>query len=563
MQHLKRHEMNIKRKLLLVDDEFESRQLLDFIVSREYSVIHAENGKQALEILKENSDSVSLVLLDLHMPVMDGFELLTILHEDQHLNRIPVIVLTDKRDSELKGLELGAVDFITKPYSIPDIILARIKSALKYSEDEFIIRETETDQLTGLYTKAYFLHYAKQHDIYFPDMSMDAVVIEINRFQLLNELYGRAYGDRVMSCVGDMLKTLVLSIGSDALACRSESDRFELYIPHREDHDLLAYNCAELVYAELGNRRLDIRVGIYSNVCLEIPLEQRFDRAVIASNNIKKHRYSSYGFYDIETHAKELLTERLVLELDEAIAERQFIVYYQPKYDIRGKAPVLTSAEALVRWDHPEMGMVSPGLFVPAFEEHGLIPKLDRYVWRDVCEQIYNWKNKYGECIPVSLNVSRVDLFDPMLKSDLMDMLTEFQLKPDDISLEITESAYTDNSEVIIKAVNELRNSGFRIEMDDFGTGYSSLNMLASMPIDALKLDMRFVHNIRSSKKDYRLVKMVIDISKLLKIPVIAEGVEDEDQYHLLKKAGCDIIQGYYFSKPVKAEDLEIKFAEV
>lgn len=563
MQHLKRHEMNIKRKLLLVDDEFESRQLLDFIVSREYSVIHAENGKQALEILKENSDSVSLVLLDLHMPVMDGFELLTILHEDQHLKRIPVIVLTDKRDSELKGLELGAVDFITKPYSIPDIILARIKSALKYSEDEFIIRETETDQLTGLYTKAYFLHYAKQHDIYFPDMSMDAVVIEISRFQLLNELYGRAYGDRVLSCVGDMLKTLVLSIGSDALACRSESDRFELYIPHREDHDLLTYNCAELVYAELGNRRLDIRVGIYSNVSLDIPLEQRFDRAVIASNNIKKHRYSSYGFYDIETHAKELLTERLVLELDEAIAERQFIVYYQPKYDIRGKNPVLTSAEALVRWDHPEMGMVSPGLFVPAFEEHGLIPKLDRYVWRDVCEQIYNWKNKYGECIPVSLNVSRVDLFDPMLKSDLMDMLTEFQLKPDDISLEITESAYTDNSEEIIKAVNELRNSGFRIEMDDFGTGYSSLNMLASMPIDALKLDMRFVHDIRSSKKDYRLVKMVIDISKLLKIPVIAEGVEDEDQYHLLKKAGCDIIQGYYFSKPVKAEDLEIKFAEV
>ncbi|MBQ3935462.1 MAG: EAL domain-containing protein, partial [Ruminococcus sp.] len=210
-----------------------------------------------------------------------------------------------------------------------------------------------------------------------------------------------------------------------------------------------------------------------------------------------------------------------------------------------------------VRWVHPEFGMVSPGEFISLFENNGLIPKLDRYVWNEAAAQIKRWKDKYGVYIPVSVNVSRVDIFDPQLGDTLCDITKENGLKPGNLLLEITESAYTDDSAQIVEKVSSLRELGFKIEMDDFGCGYSSLNMLTSLPIDALKLDMKFIRNITSNRKDYELVKIMTEIARLIEVPVIAEGVETGEQMELLKAIDCDVIQGYYFSKPVPAEEFE------
>ena len=199
--------------------------------------------------------------------------------------------------------------------------------------------------------------------------------------------------------------------------------------------------------------------------------------------------------------------------------------------------------------------MVSPGQFISVFENNGLIHKLDRYVWNEAAAQIRRWKDEFGVTVPVSVNVSRVDIFDPMLGDTLIGILDNNGITSDDLLLEITESAYTDNAAQIIETVCALRKMGFRIEMDDFGCGYSSLNMLTSMPTDALKLDMAFIRDICNDTKAARLVGIIIEIARLLEVPVIAEGVETKEQMELLKELDCDIIQGYYFSRPVPPDD--------
>ncbi|MCR4632728.1 MAG: GGDEF domain-containing protein, partial [Erysipelotrichaceae bacterium] len=235
----------------------------------------------------------------------------------------------------------------------------------------------------------------------------------------------------------------------------------------------------------------------------------------------------------------------------------EFQVFYQPKFDVTSEVPILCSAEALVRWFHPKLGMVSPGVFIPLFEENGLVEKLDLYVWRKTAAQIAEWKEKFESYIPISVNVSRIDMYDPMLVDNLQKILEENGLTSQDLILEVTESAYTENSMQIIETAEKLRDLGFRIEMDDFGTGYSSLNMISSLPIDAMKLDMQFVRNAFKEGGNTRMIEVIVDIADFLSVPVIAEGVETEHQLDELKRLGCDIIQGYFFSKPVPAIEFE------
>lgn len=244
-------------------------------------------------------------------------------------------------------------------------------------------------------------------------------------------------------------------------------------------------------------------------------------------------------------------------EFPKALAEKQFQVYYQPKFDIRGDKPILASAEALVRWFHPTLGMISPGKFIPLFEEDGLIAKLDEFVWRSAAEKIAEWKSKFGVSLPVSVNFSRAEMYDPDLVDKMKKITEDNGFSTKELYLEITESAYVSDSHQIVDRVKALRDSGFFIEMDDFGSGYSSLNMISELPIDALKLDMVFIRTAFDKHHDTRMISIVIDIADYLGVPVIAEGVETEEQYLELKKLGCTIIQGYYFSKPVPADEFE------
>ena len=549
--HLKFHSANGKRRILVIEDEFINREILGYMLRDSYDLIFAETGAKALELLEEQQDTLSLVLLDLNLPDMKGMDILRRVKSEDFNAQLPVIVMTADQDAEVECLNLGAIDFIPKPYPKQEVILARVLRTIELFEDRDIIRWTERDHLTGLYNQQYFFRYAAQFDTFHSAVQTDAIVLDINHFHLLNERYGRHFGDEVLKCVAARLLNTVH--GSDGIICRRGADSFLIYCPHRTDYeDILEQASVEMV----GGYQVRVRMGVYPQVDRSIDVERRFDRAKQAADHVKNSFSKEVGFYDNAMYEKELRMEQLLEGFQTAVREKQFTVYYQPKFDVRGAESVLNSAEALVRWKHPTLGMISPGDFIPLFEDNGLIRELDFYVWKEAAAQIREWKDTLGRSIPVSVNVSRVDLFDLELPETLEGIVKDAGLEPGDLLLEITESAYTENPE-IVNVIKSLRDRGFPIEMDDFGTGYSSLNMITTLPIDALKLDMQFIRTAFRGNKDTRLLEAVIGLAKSLELPTIAEGVETEEQMLTLKTMGCDFVQGYYFSRPLPAAEFE------
>ncbi len=546
---------SLKRRILIVDDEEINREILGHILEQNYEIAYADNGETAMSMLEDGGGRFSLILLDLLMPVMDGFTVLERIRGNERLTGIPVIVMTSEKPAEVRSIKLGADDFITKPYDMPEVILARCERIIQLYEDKSIIRSAEKDDLTGLYTREFFQEYVTRIDTYVGNRPMDAVVCNIEHFHMLNEMYGRKKGDRVLQATAAALFSLLGP--EDIIGSRPDADYYYFYLPHRDSYEEIP----ELVQARLAERigipGIRIRMGIYQTVNKTRPAEHRFDHAKLACDRIRGDYTRQILVYSREMNERDLYEERLIHDIDAAIANRDLIVYYQPKYNIRGEEPQLCSAEALIRWRHPELGMISPGDFIPLFESNGLIQKLDHYVWEEAAAQIGRWKKELGRAVPVSVNMSRVDIYDPELEQRFLGLLQENDLTPADLMLEVTESAYADDAQGLIDVVNRLREQGFRIEMDDFGTGYSSLNMITTIPIDVLKMDMIFIRNMNRDEKSLRLVELVLEIAEFLKVPVVAEGVEDKAQVEQLRKMGCDIIQGYYFSKPVPPEEFE------
>lgn len=557
MSDQQKSDIVLKKQILIAEDEQINRLILANMLEEKYDLLFACNGLEALELIRRYRDTLSLVLLDIIMPEMDGFEVLQHMAEE-NLMHIPVIVASGDNESEAECLNRGATDFIPKDNGYPpaEVVHARIRRTIELSEDRKLIGATERDSLTGLYSRDYFYLHAEGFELRNRELEMDAIVIDVNHFHTLNERYGKSYADEVLRQVANGLQEALSS--TVGFACRKEADSFQLYCVHREDYrELLETVTPKIDNLEAASSRVHLRMGVYPNVDKSIDLERRFDRAKLAADTVRNNYASAIGFYDSGMHERELKNEGLIEEFREAIEHRQFKVWYQPKFDIRPDIPVMTSAEALVRWQHPTMGMISPGEFIPLFEENGLIRELDHYVWREAAKQIADWKRRLDFSVPVSVNVSRIDLYDPKLGEKLQEILQESGLKPSELLLEITESAYTRDSGQIIETVNALRGQGFMIEMDDFGTGYSSLNMISALPVDAMKLDMQFVRSAFREKKDTRLLEIIIDIAAYLNVPVIAEGVETETQLNELKKMGCDMVQGYYFSRPVPAKEYD------
>ena len=546
-----------ERTILIVDDESINRELLGNIIQSEYKVIYAADGKEALEKIHSEGNTISLVLLDLLMPVMNGNEVLKTMNDEGIINEIPVIVLTSEKSSEIESLKLGAADFLTKPYDLPEVILARVRHSIQLFENSKIIHATEFDKLTLLYSPEFFFGYASQFDQRFPNKVMDAVVVNFTRFHLLNELKGRNFGDEILNAMADGIRKALLKTGG--IAGRNEADFFYLYVPHDENYNILLDKIKDSLSPLLKPSEIRLRLGVYSDSEHKFAMTQRFDHAVQACNSLRNKTSgdSDICIYDDKMAEKEVFDAHLLQDFEAAIEQKQFQVNYQPKFNIKGDKPVLCSAEALVRWIHPELGFVRPDLFIPLFEENGLVTKLDRYVWEEAAHQIAVWKKELGVTIPVSVNVSRVDIAAPDMTDFITKIVKENGLSASEYMLEITESAYTSDSKHIVEVIENLRSLGHKVEMDDFGSGYSSLNMLTSMPIDVLKMDKAFIRNIQPGNKEMKLVELVLDIAKNLGVPVVAEGVETEEELNMLKAAGCDIIQGYYFSKPIPPSEME------
>ena len=543
-----------KRQVLIVEDEFVNRELLNAYLENDYELLFAETGAEALETIRAHSETLSLVLLDLILPDINGLDILRRIKQDADLTRIPIIVLTSDTESEVESLNTGASDFISKPYPRHEVIMARTRRSIELSENRDLIRWTERDHLTGLFNRDYFYRYAEQYDLFHAEEPTDALVLDISHFHMINERFGKAYGDEILRRIGAELLRMARLYGG--IVCRREADTFQVYCPHRTDYEVLVREIADTVNADMHGY-IRLRVGVYAEVDKRLEMERRFDHAKDAADSIRNSYSASVAVYDDRLHEQEVFAERLLDDFHSALEQKQFIVFFQPKFDVRPDTPVLCGAEALVRWKHPELGMVSPGVFIPLLEGHGLIRELDNYVWRETAAQIRAWKERLGRSVPVSVNVSRIDMMDPELADTLCGIVRENGIDFSDLHLEITESAYTEDAKQIVEVVSGLRDKGFRIEMDDFGSGYSSLNMLSALPIDVLKLDMMFIRTAFSGTGNTRMIEIILDISHSLSVPMIAEGVETEEQMLTLKKLGCDIVQGYYFAKPMPAGDFE------
>lgn len=683
--------MQREKTMLIADDVELNRALLENIFDDEYSILQAADGVEAMEILR--SQPVDVVLLDIVMPRMDGFEVLKTMKEEETLSGIPVIMATsEKENSEERALLLGADDFINKPYramvvkkrvenivvkhilerkrlenalfetrnelnslidSVPggigvwkvtdkvqveyfndgfcrqfgydreefqekfssdltalwvggdtEYILNRLRenkdsndrislvhqvrrkdkslrwfslNALKYKvedgvpvfrivnidvtesrENELLIEQKneelryllDHDALTGLYNRSTFCRKTADFLRQNPEGTYNMVQFDIERFKVINELYGNFMGDRILLLIAEGLQKCLKSKGTYG---RLEADHFAVCLPAGTEELQQVRDQMEKSLASVKiEQKINLYYGVYTIEDRGMSVDLMCDRANLALRTVKGNSNRAYAVYNDELHQVVLSEQQLTNSMEEALLQRQFEVYYQPVVDLNTGDVV--SAEALVRWNHPEKGMVSTGFFIPFFEHNGFIIKLDAYIREEVCRNMMELRRRGLRNIPVSVNVSRLEFYDPNLCRSIIDLTERYRLEPQMMRLEITESAYTDNPQQLLAAMKELQNYGFQVLMDDFGSGYSSLNMLKDVPVDILKMDMKFLEDQGISGRGPEILASLVRMAKKLGMRTIAEGIETKEQGDFLRSVGCEYGQGYYYARPMPAD---------
>lgn len=552
--------MDIQKTVLVVDDSTTNRSILCDILHSDYTVIQAENGIQALTKLKKQDKKVDAIILDIIMPEMDGYEFMDKIKQDKTLSQIPVIILTEKSDrgTEKKVLESGAWDFVPKPYDA-DIIKLRLKNVIARSQVS-LLKELNNvmnyDPLTEIYSKNKFFSASKALLKDNPDKQFAFLRLDIDRFKLINSFFGTAYGDRLLKRVAKRIRDFAKTTECCTFG-RIDADVFGIFTPYQGKEETVKQieQAVEDMKKLSASYNIMIVYGVYVVTDRSLPISFMCDRAALAAKTVKGHYMKSYAFYDDKMRLSIENEQNIINEMSDALENHEFVPYYQPKYDVKTNKPV--GAEALAWWIHPTKGFISPGVFIPIFEKNGFISKLDFYIWECVCKQLKEWKDKGVPLFPVSVNVSRVNLYNPNLSKIIIELTKKYDVDPKYFNIEITESVYTDDNVMIDDITSQLRNNGFTILMDDFGSGYSSLNVLKDVQVDMLKMDMMFMFKAKYDGRAETIISSVIRMAKWLNIPVIAEGVDRAEQVEFLKSVGCDYIQGFYYSKPLPAADYE------
>lgn len=374
------------------------------------------------------------------------------------------------------------------------------------------------------------------------------IQFDIRKFKIVNDLYGERFGDEILDFIRHQLGEICqpeqyfINLRSDVFMVATEYDNEEELISFIKNIDSRINN--------YKNIKLQLSYGIYTAEDKTMELRQIEDRAAMARVAAKDNIITNIIFYK-EQFKVSLYNRKFIEEnMQTAIAEHQFLMYLQPKYSIEKNE--IIGAEALVRWRHPERGMIFPNDFIPIIEENGFIQKVDYYIWEEACRFIKKCENEGITTCPVSVNVSRVHLRDNECVEVLADMIKRNHIPRKLLELEITETA--DDQQISMKAL-QLKNEGYTLLMDDFGSGYSSLNILLETPFDVIKLDKKFIENMMISEKGKMILEQVVQMATKLELGLLAEGVETKEQVELLQSIGCDQVQGYYYAKPMPEEE--------
>ena len=428
----------------------------------------------------------------------------------------------------------------------------------------------DIDSISGLYTPNKFKDEAQKILLQATSNEYSFVCIDINNFQYLADTLGRDTANAVLKALGDNFKKVA---PKDSLLCRRYADNFVMLIhstalPVIEDYVLSMIE----VVSKMGSLlplyyTLEFSSGVYpiknTDEDIEIMLHKANSARKEGLNSINPGRVS---VYDDELSISTEHEKEIIFDMNRAFEANEFVAYYQPKFSFSdGK---IIGAEALVRWNHHEKGILLPGYFVPLFEKNGFISKIDLKVFESVCQFLDKWNKSGidGTCptpITISCNLSRYQLYNPSFAKEYSEVASKYQIEPSKVELELTESLMMDNKKRLLKAMNEIKKAGFDISIDDFGAGFSSLSLLKDLPARVLKLDREFLANTATSEsenndeklKDRIIVTSVIDMAKKLQMTTVAEGVEEKSQADFLKEMGCDIAQGFLYAKPMNEEE--------
>jgi predicted signal transduction protein with EAL and GGDEF domain len=576
-------ERSDKTLVLIVDDNKMERLIARHALEQAgFMVIEAENGKNALTVFAQHQPD--LILLDVVMPELDGFDTCVALRRLPTGGRVPIIMNTSLEDIDSieKAYQLGATDFITKPIH-PTLLVYRIRHALRTLRDMEELRRAEEriqqlayfDEITGLPNRTY-LRESLQKILARAQRYRQLVAIyflDLDQFKLVNDTFGHSAGDELLKQVAARLFNCIR--GNDAIArpalttqagqmlpddavIRLGGDEFVIVaadIRHSADAAILAQRIIDLLTPPFTIEQHE--VFITTSIGISLYPDSGSDPETLLRNadaamyHAKEQGRNGYRFFSTALNSR--IRDRLALknELSRAIEQDELTLHYQPRLELHTGS--IVGAEALVRWQHPQRGLIAPGEFIPLAEETGLILPLGDWVMRHACQQLAQWRANGLVLNYVSVNFSAAQFNQKSIHERISAMLKTSGLLPQHLELELTESILIE-AENSRQSLEDLKAICLHISIDDFGTGYSSLSYLKRFPLDALKIDRSFISDIDSNSDGAAIVAATIALAHNLQLKVVAEGVEKESQLAFLRERGCDEGQGYLFSKPLEAQ---------
>lgn len=588
--------MTLRASLLLVDDQPENFDVVQVLLHGEgYELNYAASGQRALDRLGYYTPDV--ILLDAMMPDLDGLETCRQIKANPQWRSIPIIMVTalSSKEDLARCLEAGADDFISKPVDKVEL-RARVRSMVRLSTQYFEIQKLYSDLQTVNQTLSSFnevleaqvqqrtqaleqaLHY--DHLTKLPSRRLFCKIIQqamqeerrlpfaiasldCDQFKLINASLGHVVGDRLLRAIAHRLSGFLRE--NDVVA-RLGGDEFCFFLHEIESTDDMDV-IANQILLQFQFPFVVEDLEIYLTACMGMTFfspahataEEPLQEADTAMHRAKLQGKSSYQVFEAAMHQSAVGRLQLEQDMQRALKRQEFRVHYQPILDL--KTEQIVGFEALVRWQHPERGMVSPAEFIPCAEETGLVVPLGMMVLWQACEQLCKWQETIHPQLSMSVNLSVRQFAHPTLLEDIDQMLAETGIAPHCLKLEITESAIMENPDVAIALTQQLRARQIQLSIDDFGTGYSSLSYLSRFPVDNIKIDRSFVNAIDTGN-NAQIIEIVLSLGQALGMAIVAEGIETSRHLEYLQALGCDMGQGYYFSKPLTPEQATLYLQE-
>ena len=560
--------------LVIEDVEALREEIMETLSYEGFDVLGAENGVVGVQIAKTYLPN--LIICDIAMPELDGYGTLMALRQDPKTSMIPFIFLTamtEKGDMR-QAMQLGADDYLTKPFTSAELLGAIASRLQKYNS----VREHYYDEIKAVGAR---FEYLSHHDgltqlpnrILFNESLSQAVLhakinnkslallfLDMDNFNIINNTLGTDIGDQLFKAIAERLKRYTAPCD---MVARIQGDEFAMIISDVVNPTSIKIETQKIL--DLLSRPYNLyghEVFITSSIGITIfpddhqETEGLIKNAELAMYYAKTHGRNSYKLYSSELNAQSSEYMALANSLHRAIDRHEIRVFYQPLVDLQsGK---IVGAEALARWQHPDLGIIMPSKFIPIAEETGLILRLSELILQEVCSKMQSWRElsiNYGF---IAVNLSGQHFRPDNNLIEIIDkVLKESATEPHHLELELTESIIMQNAEFTIDVLSRLQSMGVKVAIDDFGTGYSSLSYLKHFPVNTLKIDRCFIQDITTDRHDSTISLAIIDLAHSLSLQVIAEGVETAEQAQFLKEHGCDQIQGYFFSPPLPDTEFE------